>query len=158
MKYIIFFLIFGVAFFRSCDVCDFEGAHELGNNLVLLEGDRLEDRIIVRCTGRDKSSGCCRGGEYVIPKYEAHFSKGRYNEYVEAAKSNGQWIVAKSVRLLDEEKPQQYWIIDKGFNLDGVDCSEVDCDSIVQSYVTGPLEHENFLEQLERLKIDLKID
>ena len=158
MKYAIFFLFFGTVLFRSCDnVCDFEGAHELGNNLILFEGDRLEDRIIIRCVGRDEISGCCRGGVQVIPSYEEHYREGKYNEYIEAAKSNDQWIVAKSIRLLDKERPEQYWIISKEFNLEGVDCSKVSCDSIIQLSIVGPLGHEEFLEQKKRLNVNLKI-
>ena len=116
-----------------------------------MEGDGLEDRTIVNYSGR--SYGCCRGGQYIIPKtYEDH-----YYEYVETAKSNDQWIVAKSIQSTNNEKLQHYWIIDKQFNLDNVDCSSVRCDSIIQTYVTRPLAYEDFQEQVERLAINLEI-
>lgn len=144
-------IILVVFLFSSCDLCDIMGAYELGNNLVLLEGDKLEDRIIVRCTGR--SQGCCRGGSFVIPtSYE-----DKYNHYVESVESNEQWVIAKSIRLMDEKQLQQYWIINKDFDLSGFDCSTFNCDSVVQLQVIGPLEHESFLEKVEQLRVNLEI-
>ena len=146
------YIILLTSLFSSCDSCETMGAYELGNNLVLLEGDKLSDRIIVNCSGR--SYGCCQGGSFIVPRsYE-----DKRNHYVETAKSNDQWIVAKSIQSTNNEKLQHYWIIDKQFNLDNVDCSSVRCDSIIQTYVTGPLVYEDFQEQVERLSINLKIE
>ena len=64
-----------------CFNCANWGAHELGNNLVLLGGDRIEDRVIVYCTGRS-SSDCCNGGSFVLPVYKDHMIKGKYNYFV----------------------------------------------------------------------------
>lgn len=41
------------------------GAHNLGNKLTLLEGDKKEDRLIVYCTGY--SAGVCIAGTPVVP-------------------------------------------------------------------------------------------
>lgn len=128
----------------SC--CDFFGAHDLGNNLTLLEGDKTEDRIIVYCTG--KSGGCCKGGMFVIPSVG-----NQYHMYVETAKSNEKWVIARSVQIKD--KQQNYWIINKGFSIASLNCDEVKCDSIVQSYVQGPFDIKGFNEKKSQLKIDL---
>ena len=48
-----------------------------------------------------------------------------------------------------------YWIISKDFTLTNVDCSKANCDSILQSQVTGPLNSEAFGNKLRELNIDL---
>ena len=136
--------------FVSC-VCELFGSHELGNNIVLLEGDRPEDRIIVYCTGR--SGGCCSGGVSIIPTYENHIKQDMYNEYVEGAKSNNKWIIARSYRIL--EKSHKFWIINKNFNIDSLDCNKIDCDSVIQSHVIGPLDSLIFLEKVKELDVNL---
>src|SRR5690606_25133599 len=88
----------------SCG-CDFYGSHDLGNNFSLLEGDKLEDRVIVYCAGN--KSGCCTGGMSVIPTYEEHYdADGKYLEYVEEAKSNERWIIVKTVQ---KNNKFRYW-------------------------------------------------
>lgn len=131
------------------------GDHPLGNNLSLLEGDKKEDRIIVYCTGR--SAGACHGGIFVVPTYSKHMDRSKkYAEYVEAAKSNEEWVIVKTHRI--EEKKDNYWLINKNFNIENTDCEKVDCDSLLQSYVTGPFDHSQFIEKKDSLKIELSFE
>lgn len=122
--------------------------HSLGNNLSLWDGDRKEDRAIVYCEGN------CHGGIYVVPTYERHYdSSGHYAEYVEAAKSNKEWVIVKTLRR--KEKQENYWIINKGFSLTNLNCSKVNCDSVIQKQVTGPLTLNEFQNKQQVLNIDL---
>jgi hypothetical protein len=128
--------------------------HDLGNNLVLLEGDRKEDRVIVYCTNnKDK---CCSGGLPIIPKVNSQFDRGANAEYVEFANSNLNWVIVKSIALNGEIT--HYWIIDKGFNIANVLCDSVNCDSILHSYVIGPLTKIAFEDTLKQKNIDLHFE
>lgn len=137
-----------------CTSCNFFGNHSLGNNFVLLEGDKIEDRVIVYCSGY--SYGDCKGGSYVIPTYANHYDdKGRYREYVEMAKSNKDWIVAKSIQI--KNKKENYWIVSKDFEIKNLDCDKIHCDSIIQSHVTGPLNFVDLQRKIKELNIDLHL-
>jgi hypothetical protein len=119
----------------------------------LLEGDKKEDRVIVYCT--NNKSGICYGGNYVIPTYARHYDSAgnNYAEYIETATSNKEWIIAKSFRI--KEKQEYYWIINKDFDIKNLDCTKVNCDSIIQSYVTGPLSLTEFKSKMEAFNIEL---
>jgi hypothetical protein len=139
-----------VLFVVSCNAI--WGDHSLGNNLSLLEGDKTEDRIIVYCSGR--SWGVCFTGITVIPVYNRQYdSNGNYAEYVESAKSNSKWVIVKTYQKI--AKQENYWIISKDFNLENVDCSQVNCDSILQSHVKGPMTQTGFRDTVHLLNIGL---
>lgn len=153
-------ILLSLVIIQSC--CSFQGAHDLGNNFTLVEGDRLEDRIIVFCS--PKKRGCCKGGSYVIPTYENHYDKnGRYAEYVETAESNDRWIIIKSIALKNKE--EKYWIIDKDFELEerfkdwpmeeGV---SNDFDLLIQSKITGPLNLDMFNQKRKELEIGINFE
>jgi hypothetical protein len=126
------------------------GSNWLGENLLLWEGDKKEDRVIVYCNV--KTFGRCDGGIFVIPTYERHMVNGVYNEYVIGARSNAKWIIATS--LLIKNHQLNYWIINKDFNINKVDCIRINCDSVIQSHIKGPLTRNDF----DALRKDLKID
>jgi len=131
----------------SCN--EMSGEYSLGNHLSLWGNDRKEERVIVYCTGD------CHGGIYVVPTYKRHYdSSGQhYAEYVEAAKSNKKWVIAKTYQI--NEKQENYWIISKNFDIDSLDCAKANCDSILQSHVTGPLSLTEFENKKEALNIQL---
>ncbi len=129
------------------------GDNDLGNNFSLMEGDRTEDRIIVYCSGR--SAGACMAGTPIVPVYSRHMdSGGHYAEYVETAKSNDNFIIAKTLQVKD--KRANYWIINKDFSI--ANCDKISCDSIIQSHVFGPLDKNEFQKRTSELKINLKFD
>lgn len=133
----------------------FSGDHPLGNHFSLLEGDRKEDRAIVYCSNYER--GICYGGTYVVPIYERHMNKeGNYAEYVEDAESNCCWIVAKTYQIF--EKKYYYWIIDKRFSLENVDCNTHDCDAIIQQHVMGPFSLSEFNIMLVKYEIDIDFE
>ena len=129
------------------------GDNDLGDNFSLLEGDRIEDRIIVHCSGR--SAGACVAGTSIVPIYSRHMdSSGRYAEFVETAKSNDDFIIARTFHINDKKK--NYWIISKNFSLDN--CDKVNCDSIIQSNVIGPLDYSQFNTKQIELGINLQFE
>ncbi len=126
------------------------GDNDLGGNFSLLEGDRTEDRIIVYCSGR--SGGACYAGTRIVPIYSRHMdTDGNYAEYVETAKSNNDFIIAKTLQIRD--KRENYWIITKGFAI--ANCDTINCDSIIQSRVLGPFDQNEFEKKTSELKINL---
>ncbi len=146
--------IFFILTFLIVSCNEMWGDHSLGNNFNLLEGDRTEDRLIVYCTG--KSAGACKGGIPVIPTYARHYDdKGRYAEYVETAKSSGNWILAKSIQI--KNKKENYWIISKNFDIENLNCDKINCDSIIQSHVTGPLSIIDFQKKIKELNMSISL-
>jgi hypothetical protein len=129
------------------------GDNDLGGNFSLLEGDRAEDRIIVYCSGR--SAGACMAGTPIVPIYARQYDKnGNYAEYVETAKADDKFIIARTLELKGNKR--NYWIISKAFKPEN--CDKANCDSIIQSHVIGPLEYSAFETKVSQLKIDLAFD
>src|SRR5215203_2650211 len=127
------------------------GDNDLGDNFSLMEGDRTEDKIIVYCSGR--SAGVCMAGTFIVPSYSRHMdTQGHYAEYVETAKSNDDFIIVKTNQI--KEKKANYWIIDKDLKI--ANCDKINCDSIIQSHVLGPLDERAFQIKRAELKINLK--
>ena len=82
---------------------------------MIMEGDKVEDRVIVYCSSRSLSS--CYSGIYIVPTYARHYdNKGKFAEYVEFAKSNKNWIIATTVEIANSNI--NYWIINKNFSLE----------------------------------------
>ena len=131
----------------SCNYCKLFGDNKLGENFSLLEGDKIEDRLIVYCTG--KSGGCCYTGVPVIPSQsDSTFS------YVADAISNSKWIIAKTI---SEDMTDSYWIINKDFEVEFQYDDDGEFENIIQSHVTGPLDLSSFQKKKEELEIDLTI-
>ena len=76
------------------------------------------------------------------------------DEFVDSAKSNDDFIIAKT--LLVKDKTANYWIINKDFRIDN--CDKINCDSLIQSHVIGPLDKEEFQKKTSELKLNLKFD
>jgi hypothetical protein len=62
-------------------------------------------------------------------------------------------VIAKTYQI--QKKQENYWIISKDFNIENVDCSKANCDSILQGHVTGPLSLSEFQNKLQALDINL---
>jgi hypothetical protein len=153
-----FLYIIILAITQSCN-CEFYGSHDLGNNFALLEGDRVEDRVIVYCSG--KENNCCTGGTYVIPSFDQHYyPDGTYREYVLKAESTEDWIVAKT-KLKTEEI--RYWLIRKNF-LSAPDIKNSDFEDgeetleLIKKNITGPMTKDQCIQKINELRIEVKID
>ena len=144
-----FLLISLFILFCCYSCCSFFGSYDLGNGFVLLDGDRIEDRIVVFCT--PKENKCCNSGSYVIPKsYAEHMLNGKYEEYVKRALSNDYWIIAETYKISTKEN--RFWII-RARNLNDKSSYEK-----VKPKVYGPYNYDKFLEKKLSLGIDLKFD
>ena len=133
----------------TLDGCELYGNKDLGNKLTLFARDSPEEHYdVVYCAVYD--IGGCRSGIYVLPTAE-----NKNSMYVETAKSNEKWIIAKTIKINDNK---DYWIISKDFSLENVDCNKVSCDSIIQSHVTGALNYQEFTVKTKELGIDLKFE
>ncbi len=142
----VFILIF---FTNSCN--ELWGDHKLGNNFSLLEGDKIQDRVIVYCAPAEAET--CTGGTFVVPTYKRHMISGNYAEYVDIAKSNKKYIIVKTVSNMNDEK--YFYIIDKEFSLKNLNCDSINCDSIIQAHVIGPMDSVSF--QSKRTAINLNL-
>jgi hypothetical protein len=148
-SYYIFILIQFAFIFASCRGA--WGDHSLGNNFSLLEGDKTEDRIVVYCT--NTSGGVCNGGIPIVPTYNRQYRDGKYAEYVKEAKSNENWIAAKTLDI--KNKKDNYWIISKNLQTSIANCEKINCDSVIQAHVIGPLTLTEFTKKVKDLKVDL---
>ncbi|MBP6871377.1 MAG: hypothetical protein KBC43_05170 [Bacteroidales bacterium] len=82
-------LLIIILILNSCNYCRLFGDNKLGGNFSLLEGDKIEDRMIIYCTGR--SAGCCYTGIPVIPSRSDSLT-----HYVLDAVYDDKWILAKT--------------------------------------------------------------
>jgi hypothetical protein len=128
--------------------CIFLTNNNLGNNFSLLEGDKIEDRIIVYCTG--ESLGSCYSGVPVIPSREDTLTL-----YVIEAKSDADWIIAKTKSL---DKTIKYWIVDKRFKMQFEYDDEGKFYESIQKQVNGPYEKDEFNTQLKNSNINLNFN
>lgn len=129
--------------------CDFYGNKDLGNKLTLWARDSPEGHFdIVYCSRYDM--GGCVSGIYVIPTSVEE----TYSMYVSTAKYDDKWVIAKTIQV--EDNQEHYWIIDKSFDIESVDCWTANCDSILQSHVIGRLDSGGFVEKTQELDIRLR--
>ncbi len=153
LKYILIFILSFFLFVVALDYSSnwlfpkWNGSYDLGNNLYMMDWEK-GNRIIVYC-GRKKGR-TCYGGSYVIP----HSSLKEV--YVKTAKANDRWIIVKAVTT--EDNRPCYYLIDKSFDIKGLDCSTDNCDSIIQSHIKEYYDLEMFYEDLKNKKIDFSFD
>jgi len=130
------------------------GSRPLGNQLFLWDGDGDRDRIIILCDA--EPGGTCVSGIYVVPERARHMVNNRYSEYVKEAESNAKWVIAKTTYV--NEKKESFYIIDKSFHVNIDDCKRMNCDNILQGYVIGPLDAEQFRSKKDSLGVDLNFE
>lgn len=96
------------------------------------------NKIIVHCN--NKRGRTCYGGSPVIPHNYPR------EVYVQSAKADDKWIIVKAITTVDNN--YCYYLINKSFSTDGLNWEVTNCDSIIQSQITGPLDSLDF-EQLK---------
>ena len=142
-------------FNSSCNLwSDIWGNHTLGNNLSLWEGDNDKDKVIVYCTSQ--SNGACISGILVVPSTTRHMVNGKYAEYIKQVASNKKWVLAKTLQI--KENKDNYYIINKSFNIENLDFAKVNCDSILQGYVIGPLTIDDYKIKKQSLSINFDFE
>lgn len=103
--------IFFVIFLYSTDWLwpEFNGSYDLGKNIYMIDWDG-GGKVIVK--GTSISGKTCYGGTCLIPTYENQYdSLGNLTEYVIEAKSDNNWITARTkIRGSGRSK---FYILDK---------------------------------------------
>ena len=91
---------------------DFYGSYSLGNNYYMLVEDKGRKTIVY---GTSIEGNTCYSGEPVIPTYENQYdSLGNFAEYVFDAKSDDNWIIAKTNNFINNQR--KYYILNKKNN------------------------------------------
>ena len=91
---------------------EFNGSYSLGNNVYMMEWDG-GGRIIVQ--GSNIRGNTCYGGDRLIPTYENQYdSTGNYAEYVVDAKSDDNWVIAKTNNHISHQR--KFYILNKKYN------------------------------------------
>lgn len=141
-------IISGIILIGSCTNCKEWGDNNLGGEFTLLEGDKINDRIIIYCIGREKPDDCCTGGIPIIPSRE-----DKRVDYIESAKYDNRWVIAKGIHF---DKTISYWILNKDFDTSW----EYDDGGIfynrIQSNVYGPFDELAFFRELEERGVKIR--
>ena len=91
---------------------EYNGSYDLGNNIYMLEWDG-GGKIIVN--GTTIEGNTCYSGEPLIPTYENQYdSIGNFAEYVVDAKSDDNWVIAKTNNHISNQR--KYYILNKKYN------------------------------------------
>lgn len=132
--------------------CSDSPKNNLGNNFYIMEGDRIEDNVMVYCTGIDVTG--CYAGIYVVPSYETHYdSVGLYNSYVVGAAVNDNIIVIETFQKSTSDT--SYWLVDKSLKF-MLDTCSFECEKKIVNYRRGPLNRTKFIEYLIEQEIRVR--
>lgn len=143
-----FLLLIIILFFSSEWLFpEWNGSYDLGNNLYMMDWER-GNRIIVYCS--NKEGRTCYGGLPVIPHNYPQ------EVYVKNAKANDKWVIVKAVTT--EDNRPRYYLIDKSFDIKGVDRNIINCDSIIQSYIISTFDSLSFDKKLKEKNVNLRFD
>lgn len=123
----------------------FWGSYNLGKGLYMMEWDN-NSRLIVYCS--NPRGNTCYSGIPIIPSSLSDDIR------VNHAKSNKKWIIVETSQNNDTLK-KHYYIIDKSYNIKGLDWKQDRCDSIIQSHIVCFDNEEMFKNKLYELGIEL---
>ncbi len=91
---------------------EFNGSYSLGNNIYMIEWDGGGKMIV---NGTTIEGNTCYSGQPLIPTYENQYdSIGNFAEYVVDAKSDDNWIIAKTSNHINNQR--KYYILNKKYN------------------------------------------
>lgn len=139
----------------SCNSCELQGSFFLGSNLYLMEGDKEEDRAVIKCGYIPRSNECCNGGMVVFPTKDDRMIKGRYNKHVEWVMFNERWIVIKyEYSNKQNESRFLYTLLDKA-KLAEKDYSKSNFVDQVQDTAIGPISEIELNKYLKHYDIDI---
>ena len=100
---------------------EFNGSYNLGNNIYMIDWDG-GGKIIVK--GTNIKGNTCYGGERLIPRYENEYdSTANFAEYVVDAKSDSNWIIAKTDNKTNRQR--KYYIVDKRDEIEKLNAAEI---------------------------------
>lgn len=132
--------------------CSDSTKNNLGNNFYIMEGDRMEDKVMVYCTGNDYTG--CYAGIYIVPCHEMHYdSIGLHNSYVIGAAINDDFIAIETYQKSTSDT--SYWVVDKSLKFILDTCS-FECEKLIANYRRGPFERTKFIAYLTEQEIRLR--
>ena len=109
------------------------GEIQLGSRFVVaLEQKRNQ---IIYCTTDDY---CCNSGWNAVPMGLTDYG---FDE---------RWIIART-------RTDEYWIIDKDFDIDLSNCQDKDCDKLLTDHIKGNLKPAEFEKQKKELGIEIDL-
>lgn len=116
------------------------GSYNLGNNLYMIYGEKDSKYIVF---SNELEGRVSHGGWNIIPSSGTMFdSEGHFHEWVTSAKSNSNWIIAKTCIA---EKDKKFYIISKDFNYK-------ELKKLYKEISKDSLKYIKFEEAIERLK------
>jgi len=147
-------LILSCILFVKCKEiwAEIEGNCLLGDRVILWNTGNRYDWNVALCLRY--SFGQCIVGSEIIPGDDRHFNKnGEWSEYVDTAIADKDWIIARTFSITKKKK--YYWIISKAYNIKGLDCHLVNCDSIIKSYMIGPMDSLDYEKKRNELHMNI---
>ena len=126
---------------------DFYGSYSLGNNIYMLEWDG-GGKIIVN--GTRIKGNTCYGGESLIPTYENQYdSLGHFAEYVVDAKSDDNWVIAKTNNHISHQR--KYYILNKKYNP-----NKMTVEDIISTKIVFFTDSNEFAKKCLRNRIEIE--
>ncbi|MGM9828530.1 MAG: hypothetical protein ACI30C_00680 [Muribaculaceae bacterium] len=126
---------------------EYNGSYDLGNNIYMLEWDG-GGKIIVN--GATIEGNTCYGGASLIPTYENQYdSIGNFAEYVVDAKSDDNWVIAKTNNHISHQR--KYYILNKKYNP-----NKMTVEDIISTKIVFFTDSNEFAKKCLRNRIELE--
>ncbi|GHT17536.1 hypothetical protein FACS189429_1830 [Bacteroidia bacterium] len=148
IPFIIVILIFGLFITAEWWCPSMWGSHKLGNNLYAMDWDGGVQIIVYNDNPHGRT---VYSGAYVIPN--PNTTDSIYNVRIQNINFNKKWVIVKAESVTNNK--ECYFLIDKSFNLKGLDWQKDNCDSIIQSHITEYSDFPTFYQELQNRKIEL---
>ena len=125
----------------------FYGSYSLGSNIYMLEWDG-GGYVIVQ--GSNIHGNTCYGGNQLIPTYENQYdSAGNFAEYVVDAKSDDNWVVAKTDNNSNHQR--KFYLIDKK------DIEHVSSEEILNHRIACFSDSTKYVRECKKRRIRIKL-
>ena len=126
---------------------DFYGSYSLGNNIYMLEWDGGGKMIV---NGTAIEGNTCYSGEPLIPIYENQYdSIGNFAEYVVDAKSDDNWVIAKTSNHISNQR--KFYILNKKYNP-----NEMTVEDIINTQIESYTDSSEFAKKCLSKEIKIK--
>ncbi len=126
---------------------EFNGSYSLGNNIYMIEWDGGGKMIV---NGTTIEGNTCYSGQPLIPTYENQYdSIGNFAEYVVDAKSDDNWIIAKTSNHINNQR--KYYILNKKYNP-----NEMTVEDIINTKIVFFTDSSEFAKKCLSNRIELE--
>ena len=126
---------------------EFNGSYSLGNNIYMIEWDGGGKMIV---NGTTIEGNTCYSGQPLIPTYENQYdSIGNFAEYVVDAKSDDNWIIAKTSNHINNQR--KYYILNKKYNP-----NKMTVEDIISTKIVFFTDSNEFAKKCLRNRIEIE--